>query len=679
MRCPNCYNENEPGRTTCKYCGTTLPEVDDTVQEVIEQEEVQQTNSDETEQDYNSVQVSNYETYETETITKEEPKKKIKKEKNKKSKKVIVLVLVILVLLSTIAGGIYFYISSTTPEKIYRKAINESINAIFNNPNYDAKSGQLNARVEVETSQDGELSALNGFVANASIGVDLKDEQALLKLKVDHGEDAYLDATFLGDLKRERIYAGDANLFSKLISIDIPEEYIAQINYMIDFEALVKKDTANSRSQMSQVLTKKLNDNLKVENITRVSTKIQYNGKQKSVKDNMLVLTEGEFKTIATNILTELNSDETFLTALGDSKEDIVEIFEKALGEIKYLNNDDEVETPNKVVLHLYTSGIKYDYAGFRIEAISNNSESQIVAQVIKTGENTYTTDYIRSEGEEINQTTTTITINPLEDGTTDLVYSFKYGEIPVTLKINYNYSVNQGIESIDLDSSVKYTELKNEDFNEMMSNLEDSPIYEIVYLVMKYIEENGIEFEFNGGVNSETSLPNNIKLEQNQSFLITRNDNIAVFEVPTAFEVEYNGNMYKSYSKNNRIGDKSQVYLNLISGNAKELINEYIKEYDYLTEKTYKTVVDEKGVETQVEEESKYKDVSISDVREEIVNGVTYYRLDVKYTSGSIKNNIVYYGTQLSDDYSYIVRVEDGSGIISSSEMEKILSITKY
>ena len=137
---------------------------------------------------------------------------------------------------------------------------------------------------------------------------------------------------------------------------------------------------------------------------------------------------------------------------------------------------------------------------------------------------------------------------------------------------------------------------------------------------------------------------------------------------------------MYKSYRKNNRIGNRADIYLNLISEDVEDLLKSYIKSYDYLTAKEYKTEVDRRGNEYQVEIPSKYKDVSISDISTENINDIEYSKVVVKYTTDEKgEQNITYYATKFNDDYTYVVRLEDASEIVLDTEMEKILTITKY
>ena len=687
MQCPNCYNENEEGRTTCKYCGSPLPVSDEVPQQeqtnVVEENNVQdETNYSQQETSYTQQEANenlNVQKYQAEMFSEDIKKPKKEKKKNPKVKKVLIILFILVILVGSVAAGIYYYTTITTPQKIYEKAIDTIMKKSFDDNTVDAKSAQIQAKVKISAPEESILASVNNFTFDTTIGVDLTNETGLLKLKVDKDEQNYIDGTVLADLDHRLAYIGETNIYDKYIRLDIPEEYVSEIESAVDFKALATRDTSAKRSNVKTALQTQINDNINLGTFERSKATISYNGKNKSVRDDVYTLTEGQYKQFLNNMLSSLKDNNTFLQSFDDESDTIVDAIENALDEIKYFKDDELVETPKYFKAHLYTSGIKFDFMGIKLEYVSPIDKEIMDFSICKSGENSYIVVCEENSGEEQKRIEEDITCETLEDGTNKATFVTKYDEKEYTVDVEYKYTLDSGIDSIDLGNVKKVEELTEEDYTQMLGKFAQMPIYNLVTVVTSYIMENGLDFGMNTGINSDTQLPNNIELQENQSYLITSDAKVVVFEVPAAFENNYNGNLYKSYRKNNRIGDRSEVYLNLVSGNnIKKILDEYKSSYDFLFEKEYRTEKDKDGKEIQVEVESKYKDINISEYKEETINDVKYQTLEVSYTSDT-KNKIKYYATEFNDDYCFVVRVEDENNIITQSELEKILSITKY
>lgn len=758
MKCPNCYNENEDGRATCKYCGAMLPEEPIPVKKVEITEEKKEegtTNSVESQtrvnnkvedQDFeieieidepkeekkleyteqntqenvenkealeqreevqnaqeqvsqiiqqepeNGEKVAEYtpeevqqqlnEQYQQEVITKQK-KVKIKKERRKidtrKVKKVFIILLILLILIGAIAGGIYYYLSITSPLKVYQKAIQTTLDKTISNPNCDAKSFQLSSKVSLDSPESSSLSRFNGFNLDTTIGMDFGEQSSLLKVKIDKNGEEYIDATALSDIEHRLLYLGESNVYDQYVRIDIPAEYVDQINSIIDFNYLSNRDTAVARNKIRTTLENEINKYISYGTFSRTQASITYNGENKNVRDDVYTITEGGYKHLITNICTDLLKDTEFLKSFGEEENKIEEYLNEVINEVKYLKEDDEVEKPNYIRFHIYTSGFNFDFMGIRAEYNSDFTEEKANILLCKNSDSTYVfnVDVLSNKKERV--LVANISRNILEDGTTKLGLEVIYNQQSYKADIEYKYSTNQGIESLDMGRVKKYEDLEEEDYAQITTNFQDLPIYEAIETAITFIQENEYINELLSA-NVQTELPNNIKLEENQSYLITNNNKVVIYEVPTAFENSYSGNMYKSYRKNNRIGNRADIYLNLISEDTEQLLNEYIKSYDYLTAKEYKTEVDRRGNEYQVEIPSKYKDVSISKIEKETINDIEYSKLTVEYTTDSEgAHSITYYATEFNEDYTFVVRLEDASNIVLDTEMEKILTITKY
>lgn len=688
MKCPNCYNENEAGRTTCKYCGVSLPYSEPEEIEIEIDEESVKAQSGETltpveqytentSQDV-STSTTEEQKYQEEMLKEESKKPKKEKKSNKKLKKALIIISILLVLIGGLAGGYYYYTTLTTPDKIYNKAIATLMQYSVENSAIDAKSAELSAKVEVEAPENTALSAVNGFKFDTKIGADLNRKTGLLNLNVKKDDKVYTDISALGDLDHRLGYIAEFNIFDKYVRFDLPEEIVDDIEYEVNFNKLSKRDTQANRNKISYYVQAELSKYMNIGTYQRTKAVVPYGGKNKSVNDDIYTLTEGQYKELLTKALTDLKGNEDFINCF-DNKDDIKENIEDALEEIRYFNDDDMVETPTYVRVHLYTTWLKFEFVGVKVEFVSSSTNESLSLDLRKTGDNSYTAIFNGLVDSEEYKVVFDANREVLEDGTTKLNTITNYKDKDYKVDVEYKLFVDEGISAIDMGNVKKFEDLTEEDMANISEKFEESPIHNIVVMALAFITENGFDIQNNTGVDEKTQLPSYIQLADNQSYLITSDAKVVVFELPVAFESNYNGNMYKSYRKNNRIGDRAEVYLNLLSGTDKDkILNDYKSTYDFLYVKEYKTEKDKNGKEYQVELPSKYSDINISEIEEYTINDIVYKTLTVEYTS-DVKVKTKYFVTEFNDDYSYVVRVEDVNGIITDSELEKILTITKY
>lgn len=662
MKCPNCYNEIEPGSSKCKYCGIDLyeefniqPKVEDTVEEK-QPEKVEEVVEPQVEE------------------IKVKPKKKIRLKIN--FKKIAIIMIVILILGGIIGGAIYFYLKLTSPETVYKKAITNVLDKVFNAEVLNATSFDATTKLSIETDELGQYYSYNGVNFDSEIGLDLEEKKAVLNAKLNKGEQDYLDIEAYSDFKKGKLYVSDEEIYDGVISLDIPENIVVKVNDILS--SVINSQTQKSLllSQLNLEINDIISNNINLGTFSKSGATIIYDGENKRITDNTLTLTEGQYKKFAINVLEELGTNETFLSALGDYKDYVINLFEEMLDELQYLEDDENVETPNKIKIHLYTSGFEYEFFGIKVEYIPKDQTTETQVQLLKSSKDVYDISYVIVGEKSINQGSFNVNVDSYENGQKEVTVTFDYNESSFKVVLDYSCSLNNGISStIDLIEVKEYSEMTDEENTEIMSKIEGAQVYVVIEAMIDYMQDRGIDF----GLENKTILPSNIKIEASQNYTITDEKNVAVYEEPSTFELEYDGNLYKVYRKNNRIGDKAQLYINLLDGEPKEIIDGYVEQYNYVYDTEDIIEKNKKGEEIVVGQKNKYDDASISDVTEETINGILYYKVSIKYTSGTTKNNITFYATQLSNKYSYVVKIEDVSEIISDAEKEKILSITIY
>ena len=78
--------------------------------------------------------------------------------------------------------------------------------------------------------------------------------------------------------------------------------------------------------------------------------------------------------------------------------------------------------------------------------------------------------------------------------------------------------------------------------------------------------------------------------------------------------------------------------------------------------------------------EEDGYRDVKVTDREEVEIAGNTYYKRVFSYTYGtgsySYTSVQTYYYLPITDEYVYSVEIDDDDGIVTDSDIEKLLTI---
>ena len=682
MKCPNCDNEIPDGSEFCNFCGTKIEKVEqeelqeENVQNEV-QENVQQVPSNEVEVENENVETSQTEessnTQEasveqsvptdtpvensqseedvvitsepevTRTVTFVENKMKDKKKKNHS---VITILLVVVVLLMVVGGVVLVTSLMKTPKSIYKSLLDEYAKSFASAYNLEYNQVAMENSVELSTDIESFKSFLDGLKLGVNVQQDKAAQKILTKLNIDKGSDSYLKLSAGIDLANKMGYVGEENIYDRTISVAIPDEYAdIIINNLESNNVFVD---ANAADKVASIVANTINSKLKDEYFSKEDAAVQVEDKTVKVKDNILSIPVNDFKTIVSDILNELASNEEFL-AYFTQKDEVKNVLETVNSSVSTI--DQELDA--NVEIHYYTEGLFNSFKGFAVKLVVNADDpTEVKLEAVKATDNlTYATVSVSQSGANIEVASAKITSSNVTDNSATLDIEISVIQLGnVNVKLDYSRVYNQPIDSLDNGNVVALEELTEEDYSEIQENLTNTPLYQLIV---------GIASSVGGDDDDEgTQTP---VISNDGKDTVTVGNKTVHYEIPSNYKQLYAGNSLKSYTKSS-LTSSANVEVSAQKHTVAEYINSLDEELDYHR-------VDEN-----------YSDITMSDDEVETIAGREYHKINTSYTYGdgefamTIKTQ--YYITDIGDDYIYCIEIDDDDNIIRTSELEKFLTI---
>lgn len=674
MICPKCGKEIADGSAFCAFCGSPVGEdIHEEKKEELEKVEDVVNNTDEVNVDSDKIEdvqeekVINEEDEmlnmdsekKEETVTNETEVEKVKKEEEKtttttttvvnetntqKKKRHSVITFAVLIIVALLVLGVAgFLMFSLNAEKLYKGIIEKGINSFMQSPVFTADSAKIDASVSLKSDAE-ELSIINNLSAGVNIQYDLNTNEVLGKVKVNNDEESYLDLQLLVNLLEKKLYIGESNIYDKMISIDIPDETLDDIESEEDDGSLIIEKI--NRNTASKRIVKAINNSLSKDLFANEKATITVNEKEKKVKDYVLKMTSKQLAEVINNTISTLKEDKEFLSCYED-EEKMKELLDDLSSSIEYSESEEST-----VEFHIYTSGLFNNFEGVTV-AVTDELEDRTVVDIRKNDEKTYVvSSRVEEYGNTQDEFSIVVTVNKATEQDIDLDMSFEIedvGEMTINYALNCVY--NQGVDALDIGNSVNYQDLTSDEVNEMYENFQNSSLYSIFSM---FIANN----EFLG---SDEETPANVPLKDGQSFIITYDDDIVKFNVPSTFDEDYSGNTYKTFSK---YTDSGYVSIDV------ESEMDTVEEYEEYLEDMLDSLKEKEG----------YKDFSSSKVEEIEVNNVKFYKKSISYTSVIGEYEYVmsttYYYTKINDDYIFVIEVTDDDNLLTENELNRFLTI---
>lgn len=660
MKCSKCNNEIEEGCAFCPSCGTKVEEVKETeevktqeestevkTQEVAEEPvvETKEENKDVVKEEVKKEEVK-------ETVNAETPKKEGSKEKQRHSVITMAIVMVAIILVVAIIAVVA--LCSKSSEKLFKGFIKSAITELYAGDAATSNSANINASVELSTDINEIKEVVDGLKVATNVQYNLSDKQVVLGLNLDKKTDSYLSLNSMVDFKDNQVYLSEPNLYDKVIKVEIPEEYQDMIKEYLGEDDFAPVDKAVAKKAAKEIYST-IDANLSKDLFTSEKVTVNINGKDKKVTDNKLTITFEQLKSAVESTTKSLKMNNKFLECYKDRDQIIeaLDVIEDAVDEL-----DEEEIT---VTVHYYTSGLTNKFVGVAIVA-SNDYGNEVIFEVVNTEKNVYE---INLKETQYSSTETVATAKLVVNKSTNKEKDFSLSmdvedEGNIQLRVVTSEVYNKGIEALNTSNAIEYTDITDEDYEEIYNNFMNSKLYEVFSPYLEDAVDSLVPDDESTSTNRD--VPAGITLKDGQSFVESYDDDVIVFDVPATFEEEYAGLSYQRFSKEDKT--KETAYIDVDCN------------WDTLEE--YEDYIDS-NVEYYNEEDG-YKDVKVSDREELEVNGVKFYKKIFQYTyqSGSFSytKTTTYYYTPITDEYVYSVEIDDEDGIVTDAEIKKMLTI---
>ena len=548
---------------------------------------------------------------------------------SKKNNNILIIVPILLVIF--LVGFLSWYLLIfKNPVSVYRSYIKKGINEVFSivNKNDDKyESGiKIGANVKVNNDMIDEsiLDLINNISLNFNFQTDKKSQQLVYKLESKYKEDSLLNISAFVDSKDKKSYVYLKDYLDKYIEMDL-EEYTSFAKLLED-ETFAQKVNKNT---VKEILIKEISNVITKENAT----------KENDVY--ILKFTEKELVEKTKTIINNLKNNQKYLNCF----ENPDEVKSNLEDSIENLNN---IEIGDKTLTYkVYKKGLMQKVT--KVEVIyddmilSFDIDGKVINYTLTQSGEKVLDGSINITGEKNNKKIG-LTLNIPEVGS-------------ITLNFELTYVKGKDIDKIDSSKITK--ELTDEDKEEIMSKLQDSKLYELITSFSNNYDDSdfNIDFDDSNDYGDDNYDFSDITSSSNQ--ISTSNGKTINFEVPSSYENYYNNNTYKSFKN-----DNTDITV--------KVINYYDDEDDYLN------TLDSKV--TYAKKDKYYGNVNLSNKKTMDVNGKTYYYKDYTYDYIGTTQNTKYYEkylcAKLDNDNYYIVEVSSKNLEISSSDLNKFLSI---
>lgn len=596
----------------------------------------------------------------------------------RRNKLLYILIPIIIILVALLGGFIYLKLNSS-PKKIFTRTISKVFETLdVKQEKYTTLKSKVELSGSVESNEENEdIEEINAILEDSKImlnsEVDIQNLLVNQNIEVVYNDESFINANML--LQDEKMYIALKDWLDKYIEIPLEEDDVSEIkNFTNNLETL---DLDSLVDVIKEEFIKKLQE----QKYTKESTNLYLDGKETKVTKSSLKLSEEQTVTCIKELLENLKQNENFKNALGTYKEEIIESIDEILENVPTEGFDEDT----KICFSIYTKGLfnKIVAVDFTVETLEEvvagiefikRSEERYELNVYENDEKTRT-ELIKviidnkkenknkgtmlisiTSGEEtieftykyevkneetifelstnIEDTSFTVSGNTIKRDNsyngnfTVLVKTSEYGTIEFNCLYNLEYNVK--IEKIDVTNAIALDEMGEEDMQTLMTNMQESKIYEIVNNIW-------------ASLSTISSAP-----------IVTRAGQTVEYKVPNNFEVSsYSSEDWKHYSDENY----NEVYVSI----------EYASVEDYLKE-----IEDEYVLTSEY-----YTDQELSGIDTYGVEDKTYQYRSIVYKDSYATYCNLYFTYELKDGYIYVVEVKTENGNISLDDINEFLKIT--
>ena len=599
----------------------------------------------------------------------------------RKGKSWLILVPIILIILVLVGGFVYIKIS-TTPKKIFEKAISKTIDEIKEKQvNYSTLKlkTELSANIESDKEEAKEISkALDNSKLSMESQMDIKTLNASESIEITYDGESLINAKLIA--QDNKAYVQLKDWFNKYIELSAEDYNFSQ------FENVFSDITTVNKTQLLEEYKKELINVVSKQTYTKETVTMNLNGQDTKVTKSSLKLNSKQLKDIENELITNLKNNNNFLTALVGYKES----FLKYADEINKGLSDESSYTDSTITISIYTKGLFGEFVAVDL-VTSNGTIEQEGIGFIKTSKEKFEYFAYNNENEtrkytmhvlgEIGNGQGTITfIIPNDEKDTELVCKYqqnnnqityeittetegtklnitgsviqegkKYSgnaivviEVPNFGKVNlsclYSLEYDAVIEKIDTSNAVLINEMTKEEQNELVTNVQNSKIYELISEMMN----PGL---FNYARQAASNAINDTAVSL---FGHTVNYSLPLGAEPSQVNTEY----AKSYN----IGNNT-INVSIEKNTADQYLEDLSK--DFVLTSEY------------------YENQEITDISDYTVEGNTFKYRGITYKDSMGEYLKIFFVYEIDSDYIYVVGATIENNSLSLEQIIDFLKIT--
>lgn len=579
--------------------------------------------------------------------------------KPKKKGLIAGIVIAVLIVIALIIGISYSFILSK-PERVFDAYIDkifESEDTSYTSVKMNAKM-QLSADLEDETMQDT-FDEISKCILEVGLQADVEEEQEIIDMGLEYDNQAVIDSQIYYD--NGEIYAYFEDIYDKYINLEMDEDTQNAIKEV--FNTADKEQIKDNKKAM-KILRDELKAQIKEEgNFEKEKVSVDIGDKEKNVTKVTLTLSEKELYKVISNICLNLADNDDFLDCFKESPEELLREF---ADEIK----NEETDSKNKMQISIYTKGILNNFVGIEVKVDSKEDNQTIIATILEENEDLYTYNVeVKSSSVKVDLVKGKIEIEREKDRKNEqegkAIITAQIAELgKIKLEIDYLEEYNKGIDSVDINNSVKPDEITDSEIMNILEKLMERPL--IGDLIKEYVA--GSQFNTNTNTNTSTNpvTPpvNNTTTSQNEVKNAAYGYSVT-YSVPTGFN--YDSNYSYDYIKYYVVGDdnsesemEAKVSLGWYTDDDYEDDIEW--DYDYYKDST------------------SYKNVILSDLKTILVGDKVFkyqiltYEYNSEYYNEKYQTAYVWYN--LDNSHIFSVEIESTGMEITEDIIKGFLNI---
>lgn len=592
-----------------------------------------------------------------------------------------VLIPLIIVALILAVGVIYLKLNSS-PKKIFEHSINKVFSMLEGSEEHvPTMKGTMNLTASIE-SENEQIQAISTILEGTSINFDMQADASNLiineSMNVTVNDESLLNAAIVLQDQKGYVYLKD--YLDKYL--EIPQEYLEY------------SDLTEYYDKIETLDQNKLMESIREELIKSISGRKFTKEKIQKTNVSKLDLTQEEVFLLIKEILEKLKQNENFNDALGEYKDDVMVVVDDMIADFA----ESEYAEDSTAIISIYTEGLLNKFVGFSIEL--KDDEDVALGLMLTRGKNASEfvvyehygderEEHIKVRIEDVkenkNKGTATITMtvdeeqfvvtynyetqgnktiftlsteikginfvisgDAVEEGNNvkgNLVISLQKESMgKISLNCAYNFTYDVEIQKVDTQNAVLIDELSEEDQTTLMTNLQNSTLFQI-------IEQSGLLDATEG--DDYYTEPDEYYSDYDEP-QVSYGGYTVKYSIPEEFEAsEYSSEDFKMYDDEEYNSINVTINWDSIDSYMSDLEDSYALTSEY------------------------YGNQKISEIKTYTVNGKEFKVRTITYNDEYGEYAELYFAYELNDEYCYVVEVKSKNGDLSMAIIEKFLDVT--